>query len=408
MWFPGASKDERIAAALRGHDLAALAALTPENAAWLSGRTSVIATLWRVPGLIAVAAGRDGARAVAAGDNEIAGYAAERFSRFPFALWVEHLDLRDVPVGDVRRRIAAARKEVPARPAQYDLDQVHAAIVAAIRAVAPGGGRIGLDLASVPAGTLAALRDGLSGREIVDATAVFADLRAVKDAAEIAHLRRAAELTDTGIAAVRDALRPGLSATAVNAAYHTAIWQRAAADERYTALRQVEGLVTVGDGSGGPGVVGPGVTVKLDMQVDVGGYHSDIGRTYALEPTEDQLAVYAALRDALAVLVAAARPGTRFCDLHAAGTAAMRAAGFATYSRGHLGHSVGLAHNYEEPPFIAADEVRPLVPGMVLSMELPYYLLGIGSFQLERMVLITADGNEPLDRLPFDLAAGSV
>ncbi|MFN8592513.1 MAG: hypothetical protein U0031_13725 [Thermomicrobiales bacterium] len=47
------------------------------------------------------------------------------------------------------------------------------------------------------------------------------------------------------------------------------------------------------------------------------------------------------------------------------------------------------------------------MPGMVLSMEVPYYLLGIGSFQLERMVLITADGNEALDRLPFDLAAGS-
>ncbi|MFN8592512.1 MAG: M24 family metallopeptidase [Thermomicrobiales bacterium] len=72
-------------------------------------------------------------------------------------------------------------------------------------------------------------------------------------------------------------------------------------------------------------MIGPGVTVKLDMQVDVGGYHSDIGRTYALDPTDDQFGVYAALRDALAVLVAAARPGA-LRDLHAAGTAAMRAA----------------------------------------------------------------------------------
>ena len=42
---------------------------------------------------------------------------------------------------------------------------------------------------------------------------------------------------------------------------------------------------------------------------------------------------------------------------------------------------------------------------MVLSLELPYYLLGVGSFQLERMVLITETGNEPLDHLPFTLAA---
>ncbi|MFN8592510.1 MAG: aminopeptidase P family N-terminal domain-containing protein [Thermomicrobiales bacterium] len=68
---------------------------------------------------------------------------------------------------------------------------VHAAIAAAIRAVAPGGGRLGVDLELVPTGTLAALREGPSGYEIVDATSVFADLRAVKDATEIDHLRRA-------------------------------------------------------------------------------------------------------------------------------------------------------------------------------------------------------------------------
>jgi Xaa-Pro aminopeptidase len=39
---------------------------------------------------------------------------------------------------------------------------------------------------------------------------------------------------------------------------------------------------------------------------------------------------------------------------------------------------------------------------MVVSLELPYYLDGIGSFQLERMVLVTPDGHEPLDRLPFE------
>ena len=137
MWYPAANKEERIAAALRGGNLAALVALTPENAAWISGRTSVIATLWRVPGLVAVAAGPDGARAVVAGDNEIAGYDAARFSRFPYALWVEHLDLRNLRAGDLRGRIAAARETIPARPAQYDLGEVHAAIIAAQSPVCP-------------------------------------------------------------------------------------------------------------------------------------------------------------------------------------------------------------------------------------------------------------------------------
>ena len=86
------------------------------------------------------------------------------------------------------------------------------------------------------------LQAELPGVELVDASAIFDDLRAVKDADEIEHLRRAAELTTLGIAAARDRIAPGLSEVAVNAAYQTAIWTEAAGNPRYAALRQVEGV----------------------------------------------------------------------------------------------------------------------------------------------------------------------
>ena len=101
-------------------------------------------------------------------------------------------------------------------------------------------------------------------------------------------------------------------------------------------------------------------------------------------------------------MTAAAKPGVAFSELHEIGIAAMRAAGFVSYSRGHLGHSDGLTHNFEEPPFIAADEPRPLAPGMVLSLEMPYYLHGVGAFQLERMLLVGETASELLDDLSFD------
>ena len=59
------------------------------------------------------------------------------------------------------------------------------------------------------------------------------------------------------------------------------------------------------------------------MQVDVGGYHSDVGRTYALEATAEQQAVYDALRDALAAVVAAIGPGVPMRDVWAVGTERM-------------------------------------------------------------------------------------
>jgi Xaa-Pro dipeptidase len=401
VWYEGATRRERLAEALRRNRIDVLLALTPENAAYLSGRTSVIATLWRLPGLVGVAVNDRGEVAVAAGDNEMGGYEGV-VARFAHPLWIEHLDLRQ-PGANLEARVDAARPEgALRRPAQFDADLMLDAIAAGVGAVVTTGRRIGTELALLPGWVAEGLSRRLPNAEWVEGGAVFADLRAIKDAGEIAQLRLAAELTETGIAGARDALRPGVSALGVSAAYQRAIWDRAAGDERFGALRQVEGLVSVGDG-GAAVAVGPGQTVKLDMQVDVGGYHSDVGRTYALEPTAEQEAVYDALREALAAVVATLGPGVPMREAWAVGTERMRGAGFANYSRGHLGHSVGLAHNYEEPPFIAADEARPLAPGMVISVELPYYLLGVGSFQMERMVLIEESGAEVLDRLPFEL-----
>jgi Xaa-Pro aminopeptidase len=400
-WYEGHNRQVRIADALGRNEFDVLLALTPENAAYLSGRTSTIATLWRIPGLVAVAVNRQGTIAVAAGDNEIGGY-GNAGSRFAYSLWIEHLDLRRDEV-DLAARVEAARPEgLLNRPPQFETDEVLEAVVGAVKATGGESQRVGTELALLPLWLADGLRLRLPQIEWVEAGAIFDDLRAIKDPDEIANLRIAAELTEVGIATARDALRPGLSAVGVSAAYQCGIWQRAASDDRFAALRQVEGLVSVGDGAA-PAAVGPGQTVKLDMQVDVGGYHSDVGRTYALEPTAEQQAVYDALSKALCAAVAAMGPGLPFRDVWKAGTEAMRQAGFASYSRGHLGHSVGLAHNYEEPPFISADEARPLAPGMVVSVELPYYLLGVGSFQMERMVVIQEAEVEVLDRLPFGL-----
>jgi Xaa-Pro aminopeptidase len=399
-WYEGGNRQERIADALRRNELDVLLALTPENAAYLSGRTSTIATLWRIPGLVAVGVNRQGTTAVAAGDNEIGGY-ANAGSRFAYSLWIEHLDLRRE--GDLALRVQTARPQgVLNRPAQFEADELLEAVTGAVKAAAGESQRVGTELAALPGWLADGLQSRLPQIDWVEASAIFDDLRAMKDADEIANLRLAAELTEVGIAAARDALQPGLSAVGVTAAYQCGIWQLAASDDRFAALRQVEGLVSVGDGAA-PAAVGPGQTVKLDMQVDVGGYHSDVGRTYALQPTLEQQAVYDALSDALAAAVAAMGPGVPFRDVWVAGTEAMRRAGFASYSRGHLGHSVGLAHNFEEPPFVSADETRPLAPGMVISVELPYYLLGVGSFQMERMAVIQEDGAEVLDSLPFEL-----
>ncbi len=40
---------------------------------------------------------------------------------------------------------------------------------------------------------------------------------------------------------------------------------------------------------------------------------------------------------------------------------------------------------------------------MVLAIEMPYYVYGVGAFQLERMGVVTGTGFELVDQLPFEL-----
>ncbi|MFN8674774.1 MAG: M24 family metallopeptidase [Thermomicrobiales bacterium] len=398
-WIPSGPRRQRIAQAIARAGLDALVGMTAENAEYLSERPSTIATLWPLPGLVAVATNARGDTAVAAGDQEIAGY-AQANARYAHPLWIEHLDLRGAGASLAERVSAARPAGTLDRPAQYDVGLMLDAIASAIRDVSGGRGRIGLEVFSLPGWLIAGLRDRLPHAEFVEATAVLDDLRAIKDAQERENLRLSGSLTDVGIAGARDALQTGMPAIAVSAAYHSAIWQAVRDDARYAGMRQAEGLVSVGDGQA-PVAVGPGQTVKLDMQVDVNGYHSDIGRTYCLQPTAEQQVIYDALSHALEAASGAAEPGAPINAIWQAGTRAMRAAGFGNYSRGHLGHSVGLAHHYEEAPFVSATETRPLAPGMVISIELPYYLLGVGSYQMERMLIVGETAVETVDTLPF-------
>ena len=404
-WYTGATRQERIQDAIARHHLDALLAITPENAGYLAGQSNFIATHWRIPGIYSAAIGATGDKAVVSGDFGADPASAPAFTHIPYRSWTESVDIRTAPGSTLAERVVASRPGGPiSRPAQFDLDDVSDAIAAAVRSVAPNPKRIGVDLLEVDAASVTRLRSRLPGVELIDATAMLDDLRALKDPDEIAHLRLAGELTEVGIRGALARITPGMAETALNSAYQIAVHEAVIADGRFAGFREAEGMANIGIGIDSPHTVEPGQTLKFDMQVDIAGYHSDIGRTYASEPTSDQNDLYAALRDALAVLQDAVRPGISFAELYATGAAAMHKAGFTNYSRGHLGHSLGLTQRFEEPPFIAPNEHRPVVAGMVLAIEMPYYIYGVGAFQMERMGVVTDAGFEMIDQLPFELA----
>lgn len=384
--------------------LDAIVALVPENAFYLSGEFDYIARHWRIPGLQSFALGADGSGCSVGGDFGGDPTVSGRYPKATYAIWTESLDLRGVDGASLAERIRNARPGGPIhRPAQFDEAEVFGRVADAIRAVAPNGGRIGLDTTTLTQGAVTTLAAALPNAHFELVDWLLEDLRAIKDDDEIGHLRIAAELTDVGLLAAIQAVGLGRNAREIDVAYYTAIMEQAGRDPRHSQFREAEGNAQIGIGRERPTTVQPGTAVKFDMQVDVAGYHSDIGRTVAIEPTREQRELGAAAEEALGSLIASIRPGVPLASVYAAGQQAMIRQGFANYSRGHLGHSVGMTQNFEEGPFISPDEQRLVVENMVLSVEIPYYLFGVGAFQFERMLRVTATGVEMLDSLPLTI-----
>ncbi len=294
-WYRGADRWERIQDAIERHNLDALVALTPENAHYLAGHGNYIATHWRLPGLFAVAIGKNGRKAVVSGEfGRDPGAPDPDYAFFPFTSWTESLDVRGETGGTIAERTQRARPERVKRPAQFDLGEVFDRVGDAIRYVAPNAKRVGVDLDQVDDGSVGLFVRVLGNALGLPWDSIFDDLRAIKDPDEIAHLRLACKLTEIGIEAASD-LTIGQTELAVNSAYHVAVNHAAAKDPRFAGFRQSEGLASIGLGIDSPGRVTAGQTVKFDMQVDIAGYHSDVGRTYAIDPTPDQQAIYDAL-----------------------------------------------------------------------------------------------------------------
>ena len=398
-WPVGPNRTTRAIAALPELGIDALLALTPENAFHLSGVANFIATRWRTPGLAAALVTSNGDRAVVTGDNGIS--VGNEQLHFTYPLWIDNVDLRDCPGDSCQARVSRFRGDDPFhRPAQYEIGQIAACVAGAILRTAPGARKIGTELSAIPAPFMELLSQQLPNIVWVDATAVFDELRAIKDADELDLLREAGKLTEQGLAAAIGNLEPGMKSIDAWILYQQGVLAAMKHHPMKGLVGDIEGLVAVGAPGAGD-TIGPGVTIKFDMQVELGGYHSDIGRTVAMDPTLEQRAVYDALCESLMKAIDAVKIGDPLSAIYDAGANSMRSLGFPSYSRGHLGHSLGLTTNFEEAPFICQDEHRPVVPGMALSLELPFYIGGVGTFQLESMLLIHESTIEQVDRLPF-------
>jgi Xaa-Pro dipeptidase len=401
---------ERARHLMRERGLDALLLCSPENFFYATGCSAMLLWLYRQAplGMALVPARAEVERAVLMPAPYAEQARAEGVEDvYGIPVWFDPVTVFDFTEGATLPEVNPA-----ALPEQYDRLDTCQQVAQRLRARGLAGGRIGMDLDFVDANTLAILQRENPDATFVDASDLLYQLRAIKSPAEIAALRKAAMVTAAGISAA------GLGATrkstlaSLMEAFAAGVWDAARREGIAAELGSVDGQPTLGypPDTLPPGADLPdGTTVKFDMQVSVGHYYSDLGRTYVLGgATKTQSRLCQTLVEAHERAREALRPGRPVSEVYEAARGALDRAGLRAHRRGQFGHSVGLDRKIEEPPFLSSASAWLLQPGMALTVETPLYGRGFGGFQLEDMCLVTESGYELLNDLPHGLQVVAV
>lgn len=398
---------------LQASDLDALILLSPEGFAHATGAAPGVATMWRREGAVAVLIPADPGEPETAIVSDLFASAFRRNSHIEDVrespIWVEAMTLpspvTEAPAAPQFASVwcAGNRPAGNLRPETFDANVCFFHLRDALREKGLRGARIGVELSAVSARGYQTLLDALAPAHVVDATAIAQNLRAMKTQAEIALLREAVAVAEQGIAAVRQAVAPGVARSELRG-----VWSETVAKQG--AGRPMTGAwdyISVGsDPWGGEAVAMPGDLIKVDVGCLMDGYTSDSGRTFVMgEPSRLQADIHAALMAGFDAGLSLLRPGVPLSEVHAATQSAIRVQGLTGYCRGHFGHGLGTGPGTEEWPFISAQAETPAEVGMVLAFECPIYINGLGGMIIEDQIEITEDGPVSMNALPRDLVS---
>jgi Xaa-Pro aminopeptidase len=265
-----------------------------------------------------------------------------------------------------------------------------------------GIGSIGFEADRVPVAMLAAWQSAMPGVAFVPIGTLMEELRIVKDAEEIAAIRRAAVLADQALEELLPTIRGRREMDFAVALEHR--MRELGLDGPGFATIVASGeRGSLPHGQPTERVVQDGDMVTVDFGGMSDGYRSDETVTFGVGQVAPRLReIFDLVQRAQAAGIAAVRPGIRASEVDRACREMIVEAGYGDAFGHGAGHGVGL--DIHERPF-AAREPEPdkddvLAAGMTITVEPGIYLPGVGGARLEDTLVVTADGGERLTTVP--------
>ncbi|HXW78273.1 MAG TPA: Xaa-Pro peptidase family protein [Acidimicrobiales bacterium] len=242
------------------------------------------------------------------------------------------------------------------------------------------------------------LQQQLPGATWKTASEIMAPLRAIKDAAEVEALAKAASAADR----VADALLGGEIALVGRTEREvSAEITRRLLEEGHQRVGFA--IVASGPNSSSPHhepserTIGKAEAVVCDFGGSLDGYCSDMTRTVFTGPPSKELAkIYGLVAQAQAAGVVSAEVGQLCSAVDWAARRVITDAGYGQYFVHRTGHGIGLEEH--EDPYMVAGNSTPVTAGNVFSVEPGIYVPHKFGVRIEDIVAATERGPRPLNQ----------
>jgi Xaa-Pro aminopeptidase len=242
--------------------------------------------------------------------------------------------------------------------------------------------------------------------EVVDATPLLNEARAIKTSQEIERMRLANELAALAMDYTREHMRPGMKESEVGGMYESFVHGLGVGYKGKVEMARAFTLVWSGKGiatftATGDRPIQKNEPTLFEIWVCVDGYWTDLTKNVCPgELTPEYHKLLDLLLKVFGEAVACTRDGASFPDLDRLVRARIAEGGYPGQPSHPICHGVGArAHEFPYAHQAGGGTARK---GMVLAIEPGIYWPGGGGLRLEDNFLVTEKGNEKLCTYPDD------
>ena len=238
--------------------------------------------------------------------------------------------------------------------------------------------------------------------KLVAAGEAFSELREVKEEIEVERIVAAQRIAEKALEEILPLIKPGAVEREVAAELDYRMARLGSTGVSFSTIFVSGAKSSLPHGTPGDKKIEAGDFVTIDFGAMVGGYHSDMTRTFAVGfATDEMKKVYDTVLQAQLAGIEAMAAGVPGSQVDKAARDIIEAAGYGPYFGHGLGHSLGL--NIHENPRASKAYHRELVQGNIITIEPGIYLPGKFGVRIEDMVYLGAEGKRNLTLAPKEL-----